>query len=335
MAVSRRLRFEILKRDNHTCRYCGSSAPDVKLTVDHVNPTALGGEDRPENLVTACEACNGGKSSVPPDARVVADVAADALRWASALQAAADEMIGDLDRRNSVRAQFDEAWSVWGTGKEAARQPVPRPPDWELSIDRFMVAGLPAPVLLDCVDRAMRNHKVRPEDTFRYMCGIAWKRVQQLQETARETLTSAAAKAPTSSRPDHTRMYVELLSHVYGTLSGVGSQEDATAMALVRGADLGEDEDPDALDLEGHAACEVISRASAVLDDYRDAARMLLDPLPVETLNGFSDRAVDELNWHPRLTEVDNGHLFREALRARMFLICAQELLNETEEAPE
>lgn len=38
MAVSKRTRFEVLRRDDHTCRYCGQSAPDVKLTVDHVLP---------------------------------------------------------------------------------------------------------------------------------------------------------------------------------------------------------------------------------------------------------------------------------------------------------
>jgi 5-methylcytosine-specific restriction endonuclease McrA len=29
--VSRRLRLEVLRRDGHTCRYCGAQAPDVKL----------------------------------------------------------------------------------------------------------------------------------------------------------------------------------------------------------------------------------------------------------------------------------------------------------------
>lgn len=35
MPVSKRLRYEVLRRDSHTCRYCGGAAPDVKLTVDH------------------------------------------------------------------------------------------------------------------------------------------------------------------------------------------------------------------------------------------------------------------------------------------------------------
>jgi hypothetical protein len=88
MAVSRRLRYEVLRRDNHACRYCGGTAPDVALTVDHVIPTALGGSDDPSNLVTACQPCNAGKSASSADAPIVADVASDALRWARAMTAA-------------------------------------------------------------------------------------------------------------------------------------------------------------------------------------------------------------------------------------------------------
>lgn len=44
MAVSKRLRYEILRRDNHTCRYCGGAAPDVVLTEDAI--TISCGRDR-------------------------------------------------------------------------------------------------------------------------------------------------------------------------------------------------------------------------------------------------------------------------------------------------
>jgi hypothetical protein len=80
MAVSKRLRYEILRRDNHACRYCGATAPDVKLNVDHVIPTSLGGSDAPTNLVTACADCNGGKTSSMPNAEPVADVDQEAFR---------------------------------------------------------------------------------------------------------------------------------------------------------------------------------------------------------------------------------------------------------------
>lgn len=87
MPVSKRLRYEILRRDNHACRYCGATAPDVKLNVDHVIPQALGGTDTPDNLVTACADCNAGKTSSMPDALTVADVDQDTFRRSAAARA--------------------------------------------------------------------------------------------------------------------------------------------------------------------------------------------------------------------------------------------------------
>lgn len=113
MAVSRRLRFEVLKRDDHTCRYCGASprnTPDVALTIDHVVPTTLGGGDDPTNLVTACQPCNAGKSSVPANASIVADVASDALRWSRAIASVADTMLRD---RVELDKWTEEWWLVW------------------------------------------------------------------------------------------------------------------------------------------------------------------------------------------------------------------------------
>ena len=54
MSITKRLRYEVLRRDDHKCRYCGADATDSKPTVDHVVPVALGGSDEPDNLVTAC-----------------------------------------------------------------------------------------------------------------------------------------------------------------------------------------------------------------------------------------------------------------------------------------
>ena len=64
-SLSVRTRFEIFKRDEFTCRYCGQKSPDVILEVDHVVPVCDGGSDDPMNLVTSCWACNHGKAYVP------------------------------------------------------------------------------------------------------------------------------------------------------------------------------------------------------------------------------------------------------------------------------
>ncbi len=65
MAVSVRVRFEIFKRDQFTCLYCGLSSPQAVLEVDHIVPVCEGGSDDRLNLVTSCWACNRGKGGVP------------------------------------------------------------------------------------------------------------------------------------------------------------------------------------------------------------------------------------------------------------------------------
>jgi HNH endonuclease len=61
--LSKSIRFEVFKRDNFTCRYCGSKAPEVILEVDHINPVSKGGDNEIMNLITSCFVCNRGKSN--------------------------------------------------------------------------------------------------------------------------------------------------------------------------------------------------------------------------------------------------------------------------------
>jgi hypothetical protein len=62
--LSKKTRFEIFKRDSFTCQYCGKSAPDVILQVDHIMPVSKGGENEITNLITACYLCNQGKRDI-------------------------------------------------------------------------------------------------------------------------------------------------------------------------------------------------------------------------------------------------------------------------------
>jgi hypothetical protein len=62
-ALSKSTRFEVLKRDSFTCQYCGHSAPDVILQIDHIKPVKHGGEDSLLNYITSCKDCNQGKGS--------------------------------------------------------------------------------------------------------------------------------------------------------------------------------------------------------------------------------------------------------------------------------
>jgi hypothetical protein len=182
MAVSKSLRFQIFRRDGHECRYCGRSAPDVQLTIDHVIATALGGKDEPGNLVTACSECNGGKSATPADAAIIDDVAQDAVRWARAQKVAARQFLDRLAARNELRATFKAEWDRW-TVKETD-EPIPLPDSWANTVDNLLSAGLPMVALIDSIDVAMCTEMVKPENTFRYMCGVAWNRVSEIQQIA-------------------------------------------------------------------------------------------------------------------------------------------------------
>jgi hypothetical protein len=187
MAVSRRLRYEILRRDNHACRYCGATAPETPLTVDHVIPTALGGTDEPTNLVAACGPCNSGKSATPPGAPLVADVARDALRWSWAMRATAEVFRRELDVLLSSRQYVDRMWLEW-----TDELPAPRPPDWPDSVDRFVAAGMTPQLMSEAIRKAMVNRRISPGDKWRYFCGIAWRQISEMQDVARQVAAGLA-----------------------------------------------------------------------------------------------------------------------------------------------
>jgi hypothetical protein len=185
--VSKRLRFEILKRDGYTCRYCGASAPETPIRVDHVVPEALGGASEPTNLVAACVDCNAGKSSSSLDEQTVDDVSSAALRWRDAIAIATEIQRADRRRRDSMRDGFLTVWDQWGyQDADGERQTVEIPLAWPVTIDRLVAAGLEGDDILDSVEIAMRTRGVR--ERWPYFCGVAWAIVRARQDLALEYL---------------------------------------------------------------------------------------------------------------------------------------------------
>lgn len=181
MGVSKRLRYEVMRRDNHACRYCGSAAPDVRLTIDHVTPSTLGGSDIASNLVTACVDCNAGKSSVAPDSPIVDGVTADALRWAAAMKVAGDIQAERLEIRADYVHEFDVAWQQWKRGPGGP--PVTRPSDWANTIGRHHDAGIEINVLVALVDSVLPR-PVDDRNMWRYFCGALRNVTQERAQIA-------------------------------------------------------------------------------------------------------------------------------------------------------
>lgn len=181
MPVSKRTRYEVLRRDNHTCRYCGGTAPDVVLTVDHVTPVALGGSDKPDNLVAACKDCNAGKASTSPDEVMVTDVQQADFRWSQAIARAAEIRATERDLEIVYVNAFEDIWRRWC------------PDNFGDTILAFRKAGLPQEEMVDAAMIALTNRAI--EDRWRYFCGVAWRKVGALQEMAKSILEAEEAGA--------------------------------------------------------------------------------------------------------------------------------------------
>jgi len=62
-SISKKIRFEVFKRDSFTCQYCGRKSPDIILEIDHIKPISKSGKNDMMNLITSCFECNRGKGA--------------------------------------------------------------------------------------------------------------------------------------------------------------------------------------------------------------------------------------------------------------------------------
>lgn len=135
--LSKKIRFEVFKRDKFTCQYCGAKAPDVVLHVDHIEPVANGGSSDILNLITSCSGCNLGKGKVPlSDTSAIETQRAQLeelqerreqiellLKWRESLADHADDAIGAAARLWEKHAH---GWEVSETGRKTLGKHIKR-----------------------------------------------------------------------------------------------------------------------------------------------------------------------------------------------------------------
>lgn len=131
--ISKKTRFEVFKRDSFKCQYCGLSAPQVILNVDHIHPVADGGDDDLMNLVTSCWDCNSGKSDrLLDDNSAISKQKAQLdeleerrqqiemmMEWKTGLSRLNDDLIDNLADRWSELAV---GWSVSEQGRKGLKK---------------------------------------------------------------------------------------------------------------------------------------------------------------------------------------------------------------------
>ena len=179
MAISKRVRFEVFKRDRFTCQYCGLRPPDVMLEIDHIVPRCEGGSDDPSNLTTSCLPCSRGKAGIP-----LGDVAPaiDELEIAAGIQ----EM---LERASALRSSM----VVAEAHRRAEDDVIGRLRTWweeENGNDHYVedrslrtfLKRLPVEDIRDAIEQAAsysRDRRLPLIDTWKYFCGICWTMIRQ------------------------------------------------------------------------------------------------------------------------------------------------------------
>lgn len=169
--MSKKLRFEVFKRDLFICQYCGAHPPVAILEVDHIDPVANGGTDRIDNLITSCVECNRGKGarlltvtpkSLGDHAKEVKEREAQIDGYRKIIQASLDRI--DEDAREVGRTLCPES----------INEGISR--DWFKSIKMFN-SKLPLHVVIEAAEIA-RDEKGPGKNRFLYFCGICWTRVR-------------------------------------------------------------------------------------------------------------------------------------------------------------
>lgn len=172
--MSQKLRFEVFKRDGFKCQYCGAHPPAALLEVDHIHPVALGGDNDPDNLITACLPCNRGKSAVP------LTVVPQSLEDKAAEVAEREAQIkGYTEIMNAARERLEQdvwrAIEYWQGEVESVRH------ETFTTIKRF-VERLGVHEVMDAID-IMHNARIRgARHQLKYIAGVCWNKIRRLEQ---------------------------------------------------------------------------------------------------------------------------------------------------------
>lgn len=169
--ISQKLRFEVFKRDGFTCQYCGSTPPSAVLEIDHISPVSAGGDNSQGNLITACFDCNRGKAarSLTDIPQSLADKADTIREKRKQLQGYEEVLLTEKKAKtkdvNKVQKAFREdfpEYSFKPKTKDSIR----------MFLDHFMAAELIQFM------RIATSRIGKPEDSFKYFCGICWTEIK-------------------------------------------------------------------------------------------------------------------------------------------------------------
>lgn len=168
--ISKKVRFDVFKRDCFICQYCGKTPPLVILEIDHIHPVSKGGNNNADNLLTACFDCNRGKAAglLTVSPQTVADKAI--------ILAEKEEQLKQFDKllklkRKREDKQIDEIQNIFSSvfiNREFTAS-------FRESIRKSFIPFLNHQELLDSMAVSCQRMS-KDEKAIKYFCGICWNK---------------------------------------------------------------------------------------------------------------------------------------------------------------
>ncbi|MCP5245714.1 MAG: HNH endonuclease [Burkholderiales bacterium] len=172
--ISKKVRFNIFKRDGFKCQYCGSTPPSVVLEVDHINPVSNGGNNDPINLITACFDCNRGKSngllnSIPESVVDKSELITEKLEQVKAYERLIKSKKRyeekQIDEVQNTFNMYFEGYSFNKKFRESVR----------LFVQKLPIDSVTNAMQVACYKFQSSND---PNRATRYFCGICWREIR-------------------------------------------------------------------------------------------------------------------------------------------------------------
>ncbi len=173
--LSKKIRFDVFKRDGFVCQYCGAHPPDALLEPDHITPVCEGGTNDIGNLVTACFNCNRGKAG-----NLLTVVPKSLIEQGAEVKEREDQIAGYSAIMEARRERIeDDMWRVADTLiPESSKNGMVR--DRLISIKQFM-EKLGLHDTLDAAEIAIARKPYSESVRWKYFCGVCWTKIRNGQ----------------------------------------------------------------------------------------------------------------------------------------------------------
>lgn len=173
MAITKKLRFEVFKRDGFQCAYCGKSPPEILLEIDHIKPKSKEGKDDINNLITACFDCNRGKSNIMLDKapQQLADNLA-VLKKKEEQLAEYHKFIRKIEKRTERQiVEIEKVFQEFYPNKSFTDV-------FKRGTVKHFLDRLSKTEIKDAMYLANSRIFNEPDRTIRYFCGICWNKIR-------------------------------------------------------------------------------------------------------------------------------------------------------------